>query len=115
MEILVLRRFEARWLPTFFRRAAYRTGSHLRLLPVGQGNRAQDAGGIGQRDCERHRLAVDVSGEPGWMNNSAIDRIGVDVVGPNRLEAAVRVGADGARRIAECAADVHMNVGVVDD
>lgn len=49
------------------------------------------------------------------MRDSAIDRIGVDVVRPNCLEATVRIGADGARGIPECATDVDMGAGVIDD
>jgi hypothetical protein len=62
----------------------------------------------------RHRLADDLSGESGWMDNAAIDWISVDVVGASSFEAAVAVGSNPADGVAECAADVDMDMGVSD-
>src|ERR1700737_5669982 len=49
------------------------------------------------------------------MEDSAIDRIGIDVVGPGGFEPAIRVGVDWAEGIAEGAADVDVDVGVAHD
>src|SRR5688500_20299009 len=49
------------------------------------------------------------------MGDPAGDGISVGIVGPDRLETAVRVGADRTGRIAECAADVNVDGGIVDN
>ena len=49
------------------------------------------------------------------MGDTAIDWIRVDVVSPGGFEPAIRVGVDWAEGVAECAADVDVNVGVTHD
>ncbi len=49
------------------------------------------------------------------MSNPAIHGIGIDVVSPGGLEAAVGVGVDWSDRVAEGAPDVDVDVGVADD
>ena len=49
------------------------------------------------------------------MENPAIDRVRIDVVGAGRLELAVSVGADRPSRVTDRAANVDVHVIVVDD
>jgi hypothetical protein len=49
------------------------------------------------------------------MQNAAIDRVSVDVISADRLEVAVGIGADWPGRVAECAADVDVDVVEIDD
>jgi hypothetical protein len=46
------------------------------------------------------------------MDDPAIDWIRVDVVGPVGFESAIRVGANWAEGIAECASDMDVYIGV---
>jgi len=47
--------------------------------------------------------------------DAAVHRIGVDIVSAGRLEAAIGIGADRSDGVAECAADVDVDISEVDD
>jgi len=49
------------------------------------------------------------------MVDAAIHRIRVDIVGPRGFEPAIGVGVNRADGIAECATDVDVHIGVVDN
>src|SRR5678815_5325878 len=100
---------------TGFRNPAYRTRSHLGFCSVDKRHWPQHSRGVGERDSERHRVADDPSGERRRMSDPAIDRVCIDVVSAARLEGSIRIGVDRTDGIAECAADVDVDIGAVDD
>src|SRR4029078_10555524 len=89
--------------------------SHLWLLTIDEGDRAQHARSVGKADGESDRLTDDATGEGGGVGDPAIHRIRVDIVSPRRLEPPVGVGPDRSDSVAQGAADVHMDVGLGDD
>lgn len=71
--------------------------------------------GVGEDDGESHRLAGDRPRELRGVQNSAIHRIRIDVVGPVDGEMSVEVSDDLSFRVTERAADVHVCGGIGGD
>src|ERR1700757_1570022 len=68
------------------RRATDRAGPHLGLLPQGQLHRAEGDRGVGERDGERHDMAVSRAKEPRRMIGATGYGIERDVVEPGHVE-----------------------------
>ena len=98
-----------------FRNPAYGAGAHLGFRPINQLDRTKHPRGVGERHRQGHCLSGDLSSEPGRVNDSSLDRIRVDVVGPGRFELAICVRVNRPDCVAQCATDVDVNIGVADD
>src|SRR5205814_934993 len=99
----------------FRRNSADWARSHSWLLTIDKRHRSEHARSVGEADGESHRLADDATGEGGGVGDSAIDRVCIDIVRPRSFEATIGIRLDRPDGVAESAADVDMDIGLVDD